>query len=104
MNDKRTALKTIFGKLEKLFRLLASDNPGEVFNAAQAMKRLLASAKLDFHDLITIMSGEEAPILDLLRSLLEKDQDALVLGWLELLCSTRRTGRPSLMSRSARIA
>ena len=78
MNDKRTALKTIFGKLEKLFRLLASDNPGEVFNAAQAMKRLLASAKLDFHDLITIMSGEEAPILDLLRSLLEKDQDALL--------------------------
>ncbi len=78
MSDKHAALKTIIARLAKLVPLLASDKPGEVFNAAQVIARLLASVKLDFHDLVTFVSGEEAPLGERPRSVLEKDQDALV--------------------------
>ena len=44
MSDKRAALQTIIGKLAKLIPLLASDKPGEVLNAVQAIGNLLASA------------------------------------------------------------
>jgi hypothetical protein len=37
MSDKRAALQTIIGKLAKLIALLASDKPGEVLNAVQAI-------------------------------------------------------------------
>ena len=46
MSDKRAALQTIIGKLAKLIALLASDKPGEVLNAVQAIRNLLASAGL----------------------------------------------------------
>ena len=78
MSDKRAALQTIIGKLAKLIPLLASDKPGEVLNAVQAIRNLLASAGLDLHDLVTLISGEEKPIVELLRSLLEKDDDVLL--------------------------
>ena len=44
MSDKRAALRTIIGKLAKLIPLLESDKPGEVLNAVQAIRNLLASA------------------------------------------------------------
>ena len=78
MSDKRAALQTIIGKLAKFIPLLASDKPGEVLNAVQAMGNLLASAELDLHDLVTLISGEEKPIVELLRSLLKKDNDVLL--------------------------
>jgi hypothetical protein len=78
MSDKCAALQTIIGKLAKLIPLLASDKPGEVLNAVQAIRNLLASAGLDLHDLVTLISGEEKPIVELLRSLLEKDDDVLL--------------------------
>ena len=79
MSDKRAALQTIIGKLAKLISLLASDKPGEVLNAVQAIRNLLASAGiLDLHDLVTLISGEEKPLFELLRSLLEKDDDVLL--------------------------
>jgi hypothetical protein len=62
MRDKRAALKKIAGKLAKLIPLLASDKPGEVFNTAQVIARVLASVKLDFHDLVTFVAGEKAPL------------------------------------------
>jgi hypothetical protein len=55
---------------------LASDKPGEVFNTAQVMARLLGSVKLDFHDLVTFVTEEKAPPADP-RSQLEKDRDVL---------------------------
>jgi hypothetical protein len=61
-----------------LIPLLASDKAGEVFNTAQAIARLLASAELDFHDLVTLLSREGASVAELLRSRLESDQDALL--------------------------
>jgi hypothetical protein len=78
MSDKHTALKTIFDKLAKLLPMLASDKPGEVFNTAQAIRRLLASAKLDFHDIVTFLAGNETQFEKLLRSLFEKDADVLL--------------------------
>ena len=39
MSDKRAALQTIIGKLAKLIPLLASDKPGEVLNAVQAIAK-----------------------------------------------------------------
>jgi hypothetical protein len=38
-------------RLGQLVRMLASDQPGEVANAADALNRTLASAGLDIHDL-----------------------------------------------------
>jgi hypothetical protein len=38
-------------RLGQLVRMLASDQPGEVANAAEALNRTLASAGLDIHDL-----------------------------------------------------
>jgi hypothetical protein len=78
MSDKRAALQTIIGKLAKLIPLLASDKLGEVLNAVQAIKNLLASAGLDLHDLVTLISGEEKSIFELLRLLFEKDDDILL--------------------------
>jgi hypothetical protein len=78
MSDKRAARKKIIGKLAKLIPLLASDKPGEVLNTAQAIARLLASVNLDFHDLVTFVTGQQAPLADVLRSPLEKDQDVLL--------------------------
>ena len=78
MSDKRAALQTIIGKLAKLIPLLASDKPGQVLNAVQAIGNLLASAGLDLHDLATLISGEDKPIVELPRSLLEKDNDVLL--------------------------
>lgn len=39
-------------KLKKLLPLLSSDQPGEVFNAAQAITRVLKANKLDWHDVV----------------------------------------------------
>jgi hypothetical protein len=78
MSNKRAALQMILDKLAKLIPLLGSDKPGEVFNAAQAMARLLASVRLDLHDLVTFISADEAPLIGILRRLFEKDSDALL--------------------------
>jgi hypothetical protein len=78
MSNKRAALKKIAGKLAKLIPLLASDKPGEVFNTARVITRVLASVKLDLHDLVRFMAGEKAtPLADLVGSPIEKDQDTL---------------------------
>ena len=39
-------------KLKKLLPLLSSDQVGEVFNAAQAITRVLKANKLDWHDVV----------------------------------------------------
>ena len=78
MSAKRDALEQVIAKLAKLLPMLASDKDGEVVNAAQAIKRLLASVKLDFHDLVTFLSGNETQLHELLRSLFEKEADALL--------------------------
>jgi hypothetical protein len=49
--SRRTSVEIDTGKLGKLIRLLASDKAGEVVAAAGALKRSLAAANLDFHDL-----------------------------------------------------
>ena len=78
MSAKRDALEQVIARLAKLLPMLASDKDGEVVNAAQAIKRLLASVKLDFHDLVTFLTGNETQLQDLLRSLFEKEADALL--------------------------
>jgi hypothetical protein len=58
MTSKRAALMTIIGKLGKIIPLLASDKAGEVVAAAGKAHRLLASVKIDWHDLVKILSEE----------------------------------------------
>lgn len=43
-------LKPISKKLSQIIRLLASDQPGEIVAAAAAMRRALATQKLDLND------------------------------------------------------
>ena len=50
-------LEPIKGKLAKLIPMLSSDNAGEVFAAAQAIKRSLQSVGCDFHDLAQNIGG-----------------------------------------------
>jgi hypothetical protein len=71
-------LKTIIDKLSKLLPLLGSDKPGEADNARLAIGRLLASAKLDWHDLVTLLTETGPQVAELLRSLFEKDADVLL--------------------------
>ena len=78
MSDKRAALEKVIAKLAKLLPLLASDKDGEVVNAAQAIRRLLATVKLDFHDLVAFLTGNETQLEELLRSLFEKEPDVLL--------------------------
>jgi hypothetical protein len=47
-----SALETIVPRLAKFVPLLGSDKPGEIVAAAEAMKRTLHGAGLDFHDLV----------------------------------------------------
>jgi hypothetical protein len=50
-----TTFTDIAPTIAKLLRLLASDKPGEVAASAQALRRVLGSAKLDLHDLANVV-------------------------------------------------
>jgi hypothetical protein len=50
-----TALAHIAPTLGKLVRLLGSDQDHETLGAARALKRVLSSAKLDLHDLASLI-------------------------------------------------
>ena len=77
--SKRAALKTIFAKLAKLIPHFANNNDGEALSALRKATRLLASAKLDWHDLTALLAGEPQSVLELLMSLLgTKDVDLLL--------------------------
>ena len=63
--SKREALEAIFPKLKKLLPHLGNDNAGEAEAARCRIKNLLASVQLDWHDLTTLLSEKEAPILEM---------------------------------------
>jgi hypothetical protein len=76
---KRTALKTILPKLARLIPHFTNENDGEALSALRKATRLLALAKLDWHDLTALLVGEPQSVLDLLMSLLgAKDVDLLL--------------------------
>jgi hypothetical protein len=54
-----TLLGTVAPKLAKLLPLLGSDRDGEVLGAARAVKRTLASAGCDLHDLAASVTRPE---------------------------------------------
>ncbi len=58
------ALEPISHKLDPLVRRLASDKDGEVVACVAAMKRQLAKAGLDFHDLADRLTAPEAAAED----------------------------------------
>src|SRR5665811_1117015 len=89
--SKRQALEAIFPKLQKLLPHLSNANSGEAEAARQAINRLLASVKLDWHDLTTLLVSNEDSFLDMLNRLLAKDQDVLVklgLAGAAFFCAT----------------
>lgn len=57
----RAALPSVAPKLAKLLPLLASDRDGEVLGAVVAIRRTLATAGLDLHDLASAMTVDRAP-------------------------------------------
>jgi hypothetical protein len=83
MADKRKALESIFDKFSKFLPLLASDKEGEADNARRMINRELTKAGLDWHDVLTLLSQQKDPVLEMLHRLLEKDTDALVRFGLE---------------------
>lgn len=48
-------------KFEKVVLMLSSDQPGEVFNAAQAIGRALPAAGLDWHKFAKLVAGRLGP-------------------------------------------
>jgi hypothetical protein len=78
--DKRKALQTIFAKLEKLLPHLGNANPHEAAAALGKINKLLADAKLDWHDLITLMLSDtkQSSLLDLLSKLILGDAALLI--------------------------
>jgi hypothetical protein len=104
MSVKRAALKKINRKLVKLIPLLASDKPGEVFNTAQVMARLLSSIKLDFHDLVTFVMEEKSSQADQ-RSPLERYRNVCIIwGRARASFSTLAREQRSQMSSSRDVA
>jgi hypothetical protein len=80
MSDKRKAFEAIVAKLEKLLPHLGDENTNEAGVALQRINSLLHAAKLDWHDLLALMSEQKGGSVfsDLLRRLSEKDVDVLV--------------------------
>jgi hypothetical protein len=54
-NMSNISISVIARKLGPLIRLLASDKPGEVVAAVEAIKRVLASAGFDLNDLANVI-------------------------------------------------
>jgi hypothetical protein len=87
---KRKALKTIFAKLEKLLPHLGNANAGEGEAARRAINRLLATARLDWHDVASLLLDKEPSLLDLLAGRFAKDPPILInlaLARAEFFCS-----------------
>ena len=78
MSDKRKKLEAIFERLTKLLPHLGNENQNEADNARQKITRLLKSVGLDWHDIGALLGEQKDSVFELLRSLLEKDADALV--------------------------
>ena len=75
---KRKALETIFAKLEKLLPHLGDANPHEAAAALGKINALLASARLDWHDLMGLLNDKAPSLLDLLAKFLAKDDKILI--------------------------
>ena len=67
-DSKRKKLETILDKLRKLLPHLGNANVAEAEAARQAINRLLAKAKLDWHDLMARMLEKQRPFLMCWRS------------------------------------
>ena len=78
MSDKRKQFETIFAKFQKLLPMLGSPVDGEADTARRKINDLLAKAKLDWHDVLKLMSEQQESLLEMLMRLLEKEADALV--------------------------
>lgn len=92
MHDKRKALETIVEKLGKLLPHLGNENDGEALAAVRSITTLLKKVGLDWHDLATLLRGSQPSLLEMLRSLLEKEPDVLVrlgLAGATFFCSTK---------------
>jgi hypothetical protein len=69
MSDKRKAFEAIVAKLERLLPHLGDENTHEAGVALQKINSLLHAAKLEWHDLLALMSEqtEGSVFSDLLR-------------------------------------
>ncbi len=63
---------------QKLLPHLGNASAGEADNARCAINNLLASVKLDWHDLAALLLDKEESISDMLGRIFAKDQDVLV--------------------------
>ena len=75
---KRKALETIFAKLEKLLPHLGNANPHEAAVALGKINVLLASVKLDWHDLVTLLVEQGPSLLDTFLKMMQSDDTLLI--------------------------
>jgi hypothetical protein len=83
--SKRATLESILPKLQKLLPHLGNANANEAEVARQKINGLLASVKLDWNDLATLLADKQEPL-----RLFAKEPDILVdlaLSGAELFCS-----------------
>lgn len=90
--SKRATLESILPKLQKLVPHLGNANANEAEVARQKINGLLASVKLDWNDLATLLADKQEPL-----RLFAKEPDILVdlaLSGAELFCSRTRNRSP----------
>lgn len=88
--SKRATLESILPKLQKLLPHMGNANANEAEAPRQKINGLLASVKLDWHDLATLLAGKQESLAAMLHRLFAKDPDILVdlaLSGAEFFCS-----------------
>ena len=88
--SKRATLESVLPRLQKMLPHLGNANANEAEAARQKINGLLASVKLDWHDLATLLAGEQESLAAMLHRLFAKDSDILVdlaLSGAEFFCS-----------------
>src|SRR5882724_5825043 len=80
MTDKHKAFQAILAKLEKWIPHLGNANPNEAAAALGKINKLLAGAKLDWHDLLGLMASPDKPssLLDMLAKMLLGEAGLLI--------------------------
>jgi hypothetical protein len=88
--SKRAAVESILPKLQKRLPHLGNANANEAAAALRKINDLLASVKLDWPDLATLLAGQQEPLAAMLHRLFAKEPDVLVdlaLSGAEFFCS-----------------
>src|SRR5262245_40980204 len=77
-DPKRATFKKIFDKLSKRIAHFGNEVDTERHKALDDATKILKEARLDWHDVLTLLGGEAPSVFDLLAKLFEKESDTLL--------------------------